>query len=170
MRPNPDGIVFLELSSRAADFLHELSDPGVVRPEALAPEIVEELRAEQIARLRENIVSLRQRQDEFNRKIDEYVGNLERLIRSLEAAPENARNGRGRSATHVTCPRCAAERDFPHLRIIFARESDESFLSPTDCYVSDHGRLVKGRFRCTACGAESLTIRPYHPGDDLPRR
>src|SRR5690606_14922332 len=29
MRPNPDGIVFLELSSRAADFLHELSDPGV---------------------------------------------------------------------------------------------------------------------------------------------
>lgn len=170
MVSSPGAIIFRELSARATDFLHELDDPAIVRPGALSSDVAQLLRAEQVHRLRANIASLRERQREFNQKIEEYIDNLERLVASLERSPPSrGDHERPKTATLVTCPSCRGEREFPELHVIFARESDESLTSPTDCYVSDRGRLVKGRFRCETCREEALTIRTYQPGVERPR-
>jgi hypothetical protein len=161
-------IEFRELSSETSEFLHELSDPALVRPVELDREATIELRRQQIARLRQNITLLRIKQVEFHRKIEEYVTHIEDLIRSLVAAPieiaaevviGSATDAAAVSGTRVVCSVCGSERTFPSLRVLFARESEDSIETPTVCYVSVEGRIKKGRFACDSCGEEALMIQ-----------
>jgi hypothetical protein len=161
----PQKIQFQELSTSAAEFLHELNDPSLLRSHAIPAAAAIELRKQQVSKLRENIAVLASKRDEFNRKMADYIQNLESLIRSLEktiaAEVEKALSGDPASAhgTSVRCLSCETEAIFRDLQIIFARESDESIALPTQVYVLTGGVLKKGQFRCGACGTESLVIR-----------
>jgi hypothetical protein len=166
------GIFFQEISDNSADFLHELSDPELVRARSIPQAVNAQLRKEQIRKLETNIETLREKQVEFNRKMEDYVTNLKRLIDSLRStsrrdessaatpASEAATNESGPgSGVHVRCLVCENERTFDHLCILFARESDESIHQPTECYVTDSGTMKKGVFFCSTCGGEMLTIQ-----------
>jgi hypothetical protein len=155
-------ILFRETNSDPGEFIHELNDPDLLRMRSLSPPASVQLRREQVARLERNIELLRAKQVEFNRKMDEYIVNLARLIESLEkgiAADESRCPGEPHRGTHVRCLRCQAQRTFRRLEIIVARESDDSLTSPTECYVSEMGKLKKGVFYCLSCGSEALVIR-----------
>lgn len=159
-------IQFQEISVRATDFFHELSDPALLRGGEMPPRATVELRKQQIARLRENILLLTAKREEFNRKLDEYIENLKSLIRSLERSisRELRRSSQDSDpstahATLVRCLSCDHERVFKHMQVIFARESDESISLPTEVYVLDGTALKKGLFRCDSCGAGNLVIR-----------
>jgi hypothetical protein len=157
-------IFFRELSADATEFLHELSDPELLRAREIPPEVAISLRREQVRKLEQNIATLRNKRAEFNRKMDEYVDVLRRLIASLESAgnrggePDCRAEGHG-GGVLVRCVRCDDERAFDQLRILFARESADSIEQPTECYVCDAGVIKKGVFLCGRCGGESLTIR-----------
>jgi len=160
-------IQFQEISVRATDFFHELSDPALLRNAEMPPRATVELRKQQIARLRENILLLTAKREEFNRKMDEYIENLKSLIRSLEknVSRELKRSAEtlessAPQATLVRCLSCDNQRVFKRMQVIFARESDESISLPTEVYVLDGTVLKKGLFRCESCGAGSLVIRP----------
>jgi hypothetical protein len=158
-------IQFQQTRCDSGDLLHELTDPGLLRARTLSTTVANELRRGQIAKLQENIRILRAKQAEFNAKMEQYVANLERLMDSIQRsiARELARSptsAGSRAGTHVRCQGCQQERTFPELEVIFARESDESLNLPTQCYVSDQGRIKKGVFSCRRCGSEHLTIRP----------
>lgn len=164
-------IRFNELTSSTGEFLHEMNAPDLLRPGRLSQGVVRSLREEQVERLRRNISVLRHKQDEFNRRIDEYVANLEQLIlglerRSSDPAPPGRESQRPRDGdpeldigTTVRCLRCGVSHHFDGLTVISARESDESLDSPTQCYVHLDGSLRKGVFRCESCGSEALQIR-----------
>lgn len=158
-------IRFQELSSTATEFLHELNDPDLVRAPNLAPAVVSLLRREQVEKLQQNIELLRRKQEEFNSRMEEYISNLRRLVESLQkkAAEEGAlppRRPPGYAAgTVVNCSRCGCEERFSGLTVIFARESSDALDRPTQCYVSDEGKIKKGIFRCESCGSDALVIR-----------
>lgn len=153
-------IYFREISSQAAEFLHELDDPELLRMPHLAPDVRSQLRRAQVARIEESISLLRARQEEFNQKMEEYVANLRRLMTSLLAgARESQSSPVEAGGTRVRCPRCEREERFANLQILFARECADSFNSPTECYVSEDGEIKKGVFSCRECGGESLLIR-----------
>jgi hypothetical protein len=159
-------IEFEEVSSRAKDFLHELNDPSLLRAKNLPPEVSVEIRRQQILKIQENISVLLAKREEFNRRMDEYMENLKSLMRSIERGLEDETKRvlpRGDStdgaATMVRCLNCDTQRVFKDLQVVFARESEESFMKPTEVYVLSDRRLKKGRFRCASCGAENLLIR-----------
>ena len=158
-------ILFEELSADAEKFLHELEDPDLVRNRKLPPSVTVELRREQVKRLERIIRQLRAKQEEFNQKIEDYVANLRRLAASLERRVHRdlqdttVRRNSSEKGTLVSCLSCSSEKTFERIAVLFARESDESLHRPTQCYVSDTGRIKKGIFRCTRCGSGSLTIR-----------
>ena len=162
MQPKPR-IEFQETAVSATDFLHELHDPGLLRSGALPPHVAAELRRQQVQRLRENISLLVAKRDEFNRKMETYIENLRALIRSIEKSISVGLDVKddegGLKATLVRCMSCDTQRTFQELRIIFARESDESLARPTVLYVIEGSALKKGHFRCNSCGAENLVIR-----------
>ncbi|MEM7234207.1 MAG: hypothetical protein AAF517_18660 [Planctomycetota bacterium] len=155
-----ESIFFEESSVRAEDFLHELNDPSLVQPAELDPELRERLRQTQVEKLRVNVLTLRRKQSEFHRKMEEYIANLEGLIAKIEK-----RDGPGENpsdvggSTFVRCTQCSSERTFTDFRVIFARESDEAMDSPTQCYVSEAGAIKKGLFACRSCGSSFLTIQ-----------
>ena len=161
----PQKIQFQEVSTTAAEFLHELNDPSLLRSQKIPPLAAIELRKQQIQKLRENIAVLAAKREEFNRKMEDYIRNLEALIRSLEKTialeVERIDGGEGQPgpATKVRCLSCETEAIFRDLQIIFARESDESIVLPTQVYVLTGGVLKKGHFTCGSCGTESLVIR-----------
>jgi len=161
----PSSIQFQELSTSAAEFLHELNDPNLLRTQRIPPAAQAELKRQQILKLKENISILVAKREEFNRKMEDYIRNLESLIRSLERTPQGEGDHRGSATaphlqgTRVRCLSCEAEQIFSDLQIIFARESDESIAMPTQVYVLAQGLLKKGQFRCGRCGTESLVIR-----------
>ena len=173
----PRGIFFQELSAQASEFLHELADPDLVRARSLPPAVAAKLRTEQVRKLEANIATLREKQEQFNRRMEEYVVNLRRLIASLEVAsrrdegrdpsidavgPSDAGDAGGACrGTRVCCQHCESERVFEEIRILFARESADSIHRPTECYVDDAGTIKKGVFFCSRCGGETLTIRAY---------
>lgn len=159
------GIFFQEISGDTSEFLHELSDPDLVRAQSIPSEVSARLRGAQVEKLQLNISTLRKKQAEFNRKMDDYVGNLERLIRSLESVTPAQTNaapgveGPENQTTMVRCQNCEDERTFDDLNVLFARESEESIHQPTECYVSKSGEIKKGVFFCSSCGGETLTIQ-----------
>lgn len=158
-------IQFQELSTSAAEFLHELNDPGLLRNQKIPPAAHRALRNQQILKLKDNISVLVQKREEFNRKMEDYIRNLEALIRSLQKSVDVEALGLEPSAlgaghgTSVRCLSCETEQIFRDLQIIFARESEESIALPTQVYVLSQGVLKKGQFRCGSCGTESLVIR-----------
>jgi hypothetical protein len=159
-------IHFFEISATATDFLHELSDPSLLRNRRVPPLAAVELRRQQVEKLRQNIAVLTAKREEFNRKMTDYIGNLEKLVSCLEKRIARDLEGVHAAAAHapghgtsVRCLTCRTERLFRDLEIIFARESDESLSLPTEVYVLDEGVLKKGHFACKACGTGSLVIR-----------
>lgn len=161
----PTKIQFQELSTCAAEFLHELNDPGLLRSQQIPPAAQRELKKQQVLKLRENIAILVAKREEFNRKMEDYTRNLEALIRSLEKsmgvdslAFEASGHASG-ERTRVRCLSCESEEIFKDLQIIFAKESDESMALPTQVYVLTNGVLKKGQFSCGLCGTERLVIR-----------
>lgn len=166
MTPDPR-IQFQEISVRATEFFHELSDPGLLRSGEMPPRATLEIRKQQIARLRENILLLTAKREEFNRKMDEYIENLKALIRSLEKNISRELKGgaqdaaaTGEHSTLVRCLKCDSQRLFKEMQIVFARESDESLCLPTEVYVLEGSALKKGLFLCDACGPGNMVIRP----------
>lgn len=152
-------IHFQETSSKASDFLHELSDPDLLSFPGMSSEVKHQLREAQISRIEKNISVLRAKQADFNRKMEDYVSNLRRLIGSLHRGVERKSVSTPSGGTVVRCTQCESEKRFTNLQILFARESVETLNSPTECYVCDDGVLKKGVFQCSECGGESLLIR-----------
>jgi hypothetical protein len=164
MKPTKD-IIFEELETTPADILSEIADTGTDKPAAIDPGASRELRRRQVARLEDNIVLLRRKQDEFNRKMEEYVQNIRALIGSLERnlaaeaqeSPPPARQPVG--STQVRCLSCGQEKVFEDFRVIAARDSEESLDRPTILIVEESGKIKKGTFSCPQCGNENLLIR-----------
>ncbi len=157
-------IEFQEVSRNASDFLHELNDPDLLRNRDIPGAVKLELRRHQVSRLRATISVLTAKREEFNRKMDEYLGNLEQLVATLErkadVGPDDPLpNAAHQTMTRVSCLRCETERRFDGLKVVFARESEESLTRPTELYVLDSGSLKKGHFQCLRCGSESLVIK-----------
>ena len=61
-------IEFLEVSQNASDFLHELSDPDLLRSRDIPNAVKLELRKHQISRLRATVSVLTAKREEFNRR------------------------------------------------------------------------------------------------------
>ena len=106
-----ESIFFQESSSDSAEFLHELSDPNLLRPPSFSPAAAIQLRKEQVRKLQENIRVLRKKQAEFNDKMEDYIANLNRLIESLERSITTdlsrvPADGAHSGATHVRCLKC----------------------------------------------------------------
>ena len=158
-------IQFQTVSSKATEFLHELNDPDLLRNQELPPAATLELRKQQVVKLQQNIAMLVSKREEFSRRMAEYIGNLEALIRCLEKgiASDGERASEAKApairGTKVRCLSCETERNFRKLQIIFARESEESIETPTEVYVLEGGSLKKGHFACHCCGTESLVIQ-----------
>lgn len=157
-------IEFQEVSQNAGDFLHELNDPALLRSREIPGAVKLELRRHQIARLRATVSVLTAKREEFNRRMEEYIGNLQRLVASLEARSDEDASGTvsestGPTVTRVSCLRCETERCFDGLKVVYARESEESLTKPTELYVLEDGSLKKGHFQCLKCGTESLVIK-----------
>ncbi len=159
-------IRFQEISVSATDFLHELNDPNLIKTREIPGEALAALRRKQIHRLRENIVLLTAKREEFNRKLDDYIENLRSLMRAieesirreLEASPQAARESE-RPATVVRCLSCDAQRVFKEIQVIYAKESEDSLTAPTALYVLDGTTFKKGHFVCESCGEGHLVIR-----------
>ena len=159
------GILFEESSHEPREFLHELNDPDLLRARSIPRRAAVEIRRQQADKIVRNIEKLRAKQAEFNAKMDDYVGNLERMLEALERrdaedAAETKREPADARGTRVTCSACGAEEVFEHLDVLFARQSDDAFDAPTECYVSELGRIKKGVFCCGGCGSAGVTIRP----------
>ncbi len=159
-------IAFQETSVTATDFIHELNDPKLLKNGTLPPQALAALKRKQILRLRENIVLLTAKREEFNRKMDDYMENLKSLIRSLEKSLHGELRKGSESpaastsaATVVRCMGCDGQRVFKDLQIVYARESEDSMAIPTEVYVLDAGSLKKGHFLCESCGEGQMVIR-----------
>jgi hypothetical protein len=158
------GIFFSEISANPSEFLGEVWDGELHKGAPLPASVSSALRREQVARLTNNIGLLRKKQEEFNRKIEQYIQNLRALIGTLERSmtpeerdPASAAEPRG--GTEVRCLTCGEEKLFRDLRVIAGRESEESFTNPTQVIVEDGGKIKKGTFACPRCGNGNLLIR-----------
>jgi hypothetical protein len=164
MKPTKD-IIFEELETTPADIMNEIAGAGMDRQVPIDRGASRELRRRQVARLEDNIVLLRRKQEEFNRKMEEYIQNIRALIGSLErslaaeaqAGPEPPRPTAG--STQVRCLSCGQEKVFEDFRVIAARDSEESIDRPTVLIVEESGKIKKGTFSCPQCGNENLLIR-----------
>ncbi len=162
-------IRFEEISTDTNEILHEMSLPGLKRNFRLPPQTAVDLRRHQIARLEENIQVLRKKQEEFHRKMEDYIASLRSLINNLRrgldrpASPEAPAAAAGLDAaagTHVRCVGCGAEKDFPDVDVLYAKEPEDFLAQPTEVIVQHQGQLKKGIFRCPNCGDCNITIRP----------
>lgn len=159
-------IRFQETSATATDFLHELNDPALLKTREMPPQAAVALRRKQIHRLRENIVLLTAKREEFNRKLDDYIENLRNLIRTIESglreelekAARSAAEGEAK-ATVVRCLSCDAQRVFKDIQVLYAKECDDSLEAPTAVYVLEGTTFKKGHFVCDSCGDGHLVIR-----------
>jgi len=159
MDDDAGGIFFEELSSSPAEFLSELSRPG--NSTRISPAAAAALRDHQVSRLEANIGILRKKQEEFNRKLEEYVQGVRALIQSLNSpleregeTPEGIRGG-----TQVSCLGCGAVKVFKDIRLITGQDSPDSIPRPTELIVDRGGTIKKGIFHCPTCGHQHLLIR-----------
>ena len=153
------GIFFEETSGEPGDF-RALADPGLPgRP--ISPQTVLALKQSQVARLETNVVFLRKKQEEFNRKVEEYVQSIRALILSLKngAGAEARGAGTGPAGTEVRCLTCGAAKVFGEILVVQARDSLTCLSRPTELIVDDAGQIKKGSFRCPRCGNGNLLIR-----------
>lgn len=163
-------INFEELKSDAAQLMQELGSPDALKNLRVPFPVAVELRKHQIARLEDNITILRRKQDEFNRKMEDYISSLTRLIANLRrgvqrdskkpAVGEPAPAAEKLGGTHVRCVGCGAERDFIDVNVLVALEPEDYLARPTEVIVQKAGQLKKGFFSCPRCGEYNLTIRP----------
>ena len=158
------GIFFSEISADPSEFLGELGDAQLHKGAPLPPAVSAALRRQQVLRLENNIGLLRKKQEDFNRKMEEYIQNLRALIGTLERSMtieerEPAPAARPRGGTEVRCLTCGEQKLFRNLRVIAGRESEESLATPTQVIVEDAGRIKKGTFSCPCCGNGNLLIR-----------
>ncbi len=162
----PKAIFFEETSSNPAEFINEIGDSDHYRSKSISPQATKILRRQQVGRLEANIGFLRQKQEEFNRKMEEYIESIRSLIKNLEqsvagdATPVEAPVPAPAAAgTQVSCLSCGREAVFRDIQVIVARDSTESINAPTELIVEREGLIKKGTFRCSDCGNENLTIR-----------
>ena len=155
-----DGIFFEELNSNPAEFLFEFFRPGAASMPPISPAAAASLRNLQVSRLEANIGLLRRKQEEFNRKIDEYVQGLRGLIQSLAdpAEPGSDPPQRG-GGTQVACLGCGSVRLFSDIQVISRHEPAPSTPGPIGLMVEQCGCLKKGTFRCPTCGDQHLSVR-----------
>ncbi len=158
-------IQFEELQADANQLLRELRSPQTQKNLRVPVPVAEQLRRQQIERLRENIAVLRQKQLEFNGKMKDYIMGLERLIENLESGESagtdpSAESEASSGGTHVRCVGCGSERLFPDVDVLVAMEPEEFLTRPTEVIVQRAGQLKKGYFNCPSCGGYNLTIKP----------
>jgi len=160
------GIIFEEIQANPTDLLQDLADPELRKCLQFPASAARALRKQQVSRLEENILLLRRKQEEFNRKMEEYIQNIRSLIGSLERSIAlQEREGKDtlsrpiQEGTQVRCLSCGEEKTFGELRVLVARDSAESFSHPTEVIVEQDGRIKKGTFTCPQCGNENLLIR-----------
>jgi len=159
------GIVFHEISSNPDDFLSDLVDADLRKARNLSPAAVCALRRHQVARLEGNVAFLQKKQEEFNRRMEEYIQSIRALIgsveRSLDAEGIHGRRpaAKARGGTRAHCVSCGAATVFRDLHVIAGRDSLESLGEPAGLIVDDAGALKKGSFSCPRCGSGSILIR-----------
>ena len=161
-------IEFKELSSDAKEFLHELNDPNLLKNREVPAAAKLQLKKHQVSRLRSTISVLEAKREEFTSKMSQYIGNLTRLVESLETNIEDdatvartAPISAGSGETRVQCLHCNIERSFTPMNVIFARESETSLGEPTELYVLAGESVKKGYFVCCVCGTQSLVIKAH---------
>ena len=160
---NSASIRFEEISANTSELLQEMTLPGLKRSGRLPAHTAAELRKHQIARLEENIQILRKKQAEFHRKMEDYIGSIRNLIDNLRrgpASPESAGAPENFMGTLVRCVGCGAEKEFPDVEVLFAKEPEDFLTQPTEVIVQQQGQLKKGIFKCPNCGDCNITIRP----------
>jgi hypothetical protein len=163
-RPS-SGIRFEEARLDPAAIARELADLRERKEAPLPGAAARTLRRQQMGRLETNIRLLRKKQEEFNRKMEEYIQNIRALIGSLERE-EAAEDGAGpagetpepSAGTHVRCLGCGEEKMFDGVRVI-SPGSRSSLDRAADFVVDDGGTIRKGRFSCARCGSGNLVIR-----------
>jgi hypothetical protein len=162
-------IRFEETSTNTSEILHEMSLPSLKRNFSLPAQTAMDLRRYQIVRLEENIQVLRQKQEEFHRKMEDYIASIRNLINNLRRgldspagseAPAPAPRIDAAAGTHVRCIGCGDEKDFPDVEVLYAKEPEDFLAQPTEVIVQQRGQLKKGIFRCPSCGDCNITIRP----------
>ena len=102
--------------------MHELSDPSLLKNRDIPGSAKVELRKHQVARLRATIDVLSAKREEFVRRMEEYIGNLTRLVDELEKnmSQDELANGRTRLddpgvLTRVQCLHCSTYAIDPQL-------------------------------------------------------
>jgi hypothetical protein len=167
-------IQFEEIQADIGELVQQIGMPGAERNGELPFSLSVELRKLQIKRLEENIGLLRRKQEEFHRRMENYVGSLKKLIDSLQQGlTRDLREQKDKDSeaasdcatvkiqgTVVRCVGCGAEKKFPEVNVLVALEPDEFLTRPTEVIVQDDGQLKKGFFKCPRCGDCNLTIKP----------
>jgi uncharacterized protein (DUF983 family) len=165
---NVENIEFREKSSNPADFIFELSDSSGQKhiKKNFNSSAAEALRRQQVARLEANIVLLRKKQEEFNRKMEDYIQNIRTLIGCLHRAMASERRQTSekyaqpqREGTQVRCLTCGQEKLFKDFMVLLARDSTKTNDQTTELIVNDGGKIKKGFFQCPQCGNKNLLIR-----------
>jgi hypothetical protein len=186
------GIFFEEKGGGGAEVLHELAGPRFRRRGGLSSKGFQLLMEEQRRRLERNIVILRGKQADFNRRMEEYIQSIRALIVSLGKPEEEppgplaASEGEGRGpGTRVRCLGCGEEKVFPLLVVVAAGGPAPGGLpaggfaasngaagsaggpaaagSAGELIVDEEGTLKKGCFSCPRCGNEHLSVRDHGP-------
>ena len=147
-----------------AELLDQLTDPEAYRRKAIPLPCAHVLKRQQIDKLQANIQVLRRKQEEFTRRMDDYIQNIHGLIRALEGSMREEANSAAfresvTGGTQVRCVGCGSEKKFDSVLILSARDSADAIHHPTEVVVDDNGTLRKGTFRCPSCGNQQLLIR-----------
>jgi hypothetical protein len=160
-------IVFLEERGQLAEALALLGGPGGARS-PLHTATARFLRERQLERLRGRIHFLRKKQEELNRRVEEYVQSLHSLMRTVETGPHGERTRgadrpgggsprTGEAGTRVRCRGCGCERTFEGLLVVHSAER-KGLPGGGPVVVDDHGTLRRGAFCCRRCGECYLAV------------
>ena len=153
------GIFFEELTANPADLLFELTRPEYATRKTMSPATAEFLRNQQALRLEGNIASLRKKQEEFNRKMEEYIQSLRSLINSLTPPADGVAKSRP-GGTHVSCLGCGSIKVFSDIQVISSLGLPVSVPRPLELIVATGETIKKGIFHCPTCGNSHLIVRP----------
>ena len=163
-------IRFEEIQTNLSELVQQISTPGGERNGKLPFSLSVELRKMQMKRLEENIGVLRKKQQEFKRRMESYIGGLQKLIASVDQGlardqrehqeEEEQENSKDSTGTLVRCVGCGSETEFPDVNVLVALEPGEYLSSPTQVIIEEGGKLKKGVFKCPGCGECQMTIKP----------
>ena len=163
-------IRFEEIQTDLAELVQQISTPGGERNGKLPFSLSVELRKMQMKRLEDNVRVLRKKQQEFNHRMESYIGGLEKLIATVEQGlardqsehqeEEEQASSETSTGTLVRCVGCGSEGEFPHVNVLVALEPGEFLSSPTQVIIEEGGKLKKGVFKCPGCGECQMMIKP----------